>query len=56
MFIGVHLDKKAMMQGLEEALLTDAEMKAGPQSWRQLEDPFFSGQCAEAFFQLPSMR
>jgi len=53
--IGVHLDKVRMRAALEEALLTEEEMAAGIESWKSLEDAFFGGQCAEAFWDLEEM-
>ena len=47
-FIGVHLDKARILAELEAALLTDAELAAGPESWRAFEDVFFDGACFEA--------
>ena len=32
-----------MQKALEDALLTEEEMKAGPSAWREYEDPFFGG-------------
>lgn len=54
--IGVHLNKPAMTEGLEKALLTNEEMKAGLEdmnTWKQMEDPFFGGEIAETFWELP---
>lgn len=39
-FIGQALQESAMRQALEACLLTDAEMKSGPDVWAQLRDPF----------------
>jgi G3E family GTPase len=39
--IGISLNKKAIKSALEEALLTDDEMKDVP-SWRNFADPFFA--------------
>jgi G3E family GTPase len=40
--IGQNLDEAAMTQRLEECLLTDAELEAGPAVWDAWEDPFTS--------------
>nr|MBV6629586.1 zinc metallochaperone GTPase ZigA [Oceanococcus sp. HetDA_MAG_MS8] len=39
-FIGQGLDEQRMRSELDSALLTDAEWKAGPTAWAQLDDPF----------------
>ncbi|CUB04497.1 zinc metallochaperone GTPase ZigA [Marinomonas fungiae] len=39
-FIGQNLDKEAMTQALEAALLTEDELLQGKDSWLELEDPF----------------
>ena len=39
-FIGQGLDENAIRAKLDAALLTDAELAAGPDSWRRLDDPF----------------
>ncbi len=39
-FIGAGMDRTLLEQRLEEALLSLAEMGQGPQSWRDLTDPF----------------
>ncbi|WP_307817197.1 GTP-binding protein [Nocardia acididurans] len=39
-FIGVKLDRPHVRDLLNSALLTDAEMEAGPQSWLRYPDPF----------------
>jgi G3E family GTPase len=39
-FIGVELDVEGLQAALHAALLTDAEMDAGPVGWRRLADPF----------------
>jgi len=46
-FIGVGLDREGILAQLDAALLTDAEMHAGVDSWRALEDKFFSGEYFE---------
>ena len=51
--IGVHLDKPRMLRALEDALLTDAELAAGPAVWKRFEDPFFNGHCATMFWDVP---
>ncbi|GAA1180859.1 GTP-binding protein [Pseudonocardia alaniniphila] len=38
-FIGVDLDPEEPRRRLDPALLTDAELAAGPAAWRQLPDP-----------------
>lgn len=38
--IGIDLDKEKVIASLQQCLLTDAEMKQGPKSWRKLDDPF----------------
>ena len=54
--IGVDLDKALMKEELENALLTDEEMKKGMDSklatWKSMEDPFFGGKCAEMYWEL----
>mmetsp|Transcript_67080 Transcript_67080/g.125329 ORF Transcript_67080/g.125329 Transcript_67080/m.125329 type:complete len:568 (+) Transcript_67080:71-1774(+) len=47
-FIGVKLDKQLIVESLEQALLTDAELAAGVESWRKFEDVFFGGEYFEA--------
>ncbi|GAA1809637.1 CobW C-terminal domain-containing protein [Nesterenkonia flava] len=39
-FIGVDLVPEALVQGLDDALLTDAELSAGPTTWATFCDPF----------------
>lgn len=39
-FIGHHLDKARISEGLDACLLSDAEMIAGRESWLTLPDPF----------------
>ena len=39
-FIGQNLDKEAMTQALEAALLTEDELLQGKDAWLELEDPF----------------
>jgi G3E family GTPase len=39
-FIGYKMDHAALKQGLDAALLTDAEMAQRPAAWAVLEDPF----------------
>lgn len=38
-FIGVDLDRTEPRRRLDPALLTDAELAAGPQAWRHFDDP-----------------
>ncbi len=38
-FIGVDLDRDEPRRRLDPALLTDAEVAAGPAAWRLLDDP-----------------
>ena len=54
--IGVNLDKPRMQSALEGALLTDAELAAGPAAWKRYEDPFFDGDggCARLFWDVPA--
>ena len=54
-FIGVGLNKALMMQKLQEALLTEKESQelGGIRGWAQLEDPFFGGDAAKSFMDLP---
>jgi hypothetical protein len=39
-FIGVDVDEAALRARLDEALLRDDELAAGPSSWGHLPDPF----------------
>ena len=39
-FIGVQLDRPELERRLNDALLTEEEMAAGPESWRHWNDPF----------------
>ena len=39
-FIGIGMDEAAVRARLDACLLTDAEMRAGPLAWANLEDPF----------------
>jgi G3E family GTPase len=39
-FIGIGLDREAMLAELEASLLTDEEMAGGPDRWREFSDPF----------------
>ncbi len=48
--IGVALEKDAMMNSLNAALLNDEEMALGPAGWKKMEDAFFGGQIAEWFW------
>ena len=53
-FIGVNLNKKLILDMLNNALLTEEESKGmgGINGWRKLEDPFFDGKTAETLFDL----
>lgn len=44
-FIGIGMDRAAITERLDEALLTDAEIDAGPRTWGQ--DPFFDDEPSE---------
>lgn len=39
-FIGQSIDFALLRHELDDCLLTDAEMAAGPESWVRLPDPF----------------
>ncbi len=39
-FIGLDLEQSALEAALDEALLTDAEIAAGPDAWAEYPDPF----------------
>ncbi|NKB63883.1 MAG: GTP-binding protein [Gammaproteobacteria bacterium] len=39
-FIGQHLEPEQTREILDQCLLTDAEMAAGPETWKTLDDPF----------------
>jgi G3E family GTPase len=39
-FIGIGMEEAALRRRLEACLLTDAEMRGGPQAWGRLPDPF----------------
>ncbi|BDC50799.1 GTP-binding protein [Bryobacterales bacterium F-183] len=39
-FIGIEMDRKSIEDSLEQCLLSDAEMAAGPEVWATYEDPF----------------
>lgn len=45
MVIGVGLDKEAIRERLDAALLTEEESRklGGPKGWDRLKDPFFNG-------------
>jgi len=47
--IGIDLDKKILVQKMNEACLTEAEMRAGPAAWRKYEDVFFGGDIERWF-------
>lgn len=38
--IGRHMDRDALLAAFEECLLTQHEMKGGPEAWARLPDPF----------------
>lgn len=40
--IGVNMDEAKLRAELDRALLTDAEMKLGPERWQAFEDPFLA--------------
>ena len=42
--IGIKLDKDKLMKALKAALLTDGEMLAGRETWKELHDPMFDGE------------
>lgn len=48
--IGVHLDRPKMRAALEKALLTDEEMDAGVESWKNFHDAFFNGAAVTNFW------
>lgn len=39
-FIGINMDKQAIIQKLDSCLLNDNEMKEGPEDWKKYSDPF----------------
>lgn len=39
-FIGVHMNEARLRSSLDDCLLTDAEMSAGPFAWQAFPDPF----------------
>jgi|SRR6187402_583369 len=39
-FIGVGMDRAVLEGRLDAALLSDREMRGGPETWREFEDPF----------------
>ena len=51
-FIGVNLNKELIADTLQAALLTQEESDSlgGVDGWRDLEDPFFDGECARLYF------
>ena len=53
-FIGVKLNKALIAEKLEGALLTEEESigLGGVKGWRNLEDPFFGGECASNWFEV----
>lgn len=46
-FIGVDLDRGALVAALDEAALTNEELAAGPETWSQFLDPFPASQTAD---------
>ena len=44
---GIGMDREAIEAGLRGALLTDAEIAKGRESWKELFDPFFSREDEE---------
>lgn len=38
--IGQHLNQELLTEALDQCLLTQSELKSGPESWETLEDPF----------------
>ena len=38
--IGLHMDNDAVRAAMEACLLTDKEMKLGPDAWAKLDDPW----------------
>ncbi|MEM1099404.1 MAG: zinc metallochaperone GTPase ZigA [Planctomycetota bacterium] len=42
-FIGVRLDREGITKKLDDCLLTDEEIREGPEAWRRIEDPVASG-------------
>lgn len=40
MFIGIGMNRQAIQSGLDQCLLTDAEMALGPEKWATFNDPF----------------
>lgn len=46
--IGQDLDQESLIQALDECLLTDEELEAGPEAWLELEDPFAAWEVEEA--------
>ena len=51
----MNLNKELIAETLKTALLTEEESKAlgGVEGWRGLEDPFFDGECASQYFDMP---
>eukprot|EP00466_Bigelowiella_natans_P003493 jgi/Bigna1/53715/estExt_Genewise1Plus.C_230082 len=47
--IGIDMDKKAMVDELNNACLTDKEFEAGAEAWRDYEDAFFEGEVKQYF-------
>ena len=46
-FIGVEMDQAAIEAVLDEALVTDDEMSAGPEYWLNFEDPLPSWESSQ---------
>lgn len=46
-FIGQELDKAALLQALEDCLLTQEEVLAGKEFWQTLADPFAAWETEE---------
>mmetsp|Transcript_63017 Transcript_63017/g.150118 ORF Transcript_63017/g.150118 Transcript_63017/m.150118 type:complete len:530 (+) Transcript_63017:91-1680(+) len=42
-FIGIGLDKARIVKALEDALVTDQELAAGPSAWKEFEDVRYGG-------------
>ena len=51
-FIGVNLNKELIADTLQTALLTkeESDLLGGVDGWRNLQDPFFDGECAKLYF------
>ena len=55
-FIGMNLNTDVITEKLTSALLTEEENVAlgGVVGWRRLDDPFFDGNCAAKYFDIPA--